>query len=57
MLYLKDLKIVSLKKNIKKTHKLFYFSKQKKIKKFDKGIKSINKEVDSLLKYCFKVFI
>lgn len=56
MLYLKDLKIISLKKKTKKTHKLFYFSKQKKIKKFDKGISSINKELDSLLKYCFKVF-
>lgn len=56
MLYLKDLKIISLKKKTKKTNKLFYFSKQKKIKKFDKGISSINKELDSLLKYCFKVF-
>jgi UDP-glucose 4-epimerase len=56
LLYFKDLKIISLKKNAKKTHKLFYFSKQKKIKKFDKGIKNINKELDNLLKYCFKAF-
>ena len=56
IIYSKDLKVISLKKNINKIDKLFYLSKRKKIKKFDNFINNINKELDNLLEYCFKTF-